>query len=259
MRSSCTIVLPACNGTATVVRRRGPRVEKRAAIRIPPGHSVTLPSVRRGRRNTDDASTVRGAAPGRALPENEFGELAGILSSLDASSSIQLVYVGALLGLLSGAVFLVVRQVLFRTQLEEATKELSEKARTGDATYDEYYELGVLLIRKKLFATALKHLDSAKRQWEGDEEGLAQLYNAMGYAYLQQDKLDSAIEEYKGAIDLRPNYLVAWNNLGDAYKKTKDYESALDAYKVSINIDPSNKVAQEQVTFLKNRVNRLTK
>ena len=92
-----------------------------------------------------------------------MGDLSGILSSLDPSSSIQLVYVGALLGLLSGAVFLVVRQVLFRTQLEEATKELSEKARTGDATYDEYYELGVLLIRKKLFATALKHLDSAKR------------------------------------------------------------------------------------------------
>ena len=105
----------------------------------------------------------------------EMYELAGILSSLDASSSIQLVYVGALLGLLSGAVFLVVRQVLFRTQLEEATKELSEKARTGDATYDEYYELGVLLIRKKLFATALKHLDSAKRAWEGDEEGLSQV------------------------------------------------------------------------------------
>ncbi len=92
-----------------------------------------------------------------------MGDLSGILSSLDPSSSIQLVYVGALLGLLSGAVFLVVRQVFFRTQLEEATKVLSEKARTGDATYDEYYELGVLLIRKKLFATALKHLDSAKR------------------------------------------------------------------------------------------------
>lgn len=193
------------------------------------------------------------------VTENEVGEIAGILSSLDASSSIQLVYVGALLGLLSGAVFLVVRQVFFRTQLEEATKALSEKARTGDATYDEYYELGVLLIRKKLFATALKHLDSAKRAWEGDEEGLAQLYNAMGYAYLQQDKLESAIEEYKGALDLRPNYLVAWNNLGDAYKKTKDYENALDAYKVSLGIDPSNKIAQEQVTFLKNRVNRLTK
>lgn len=163
------------------------------------------------------------------------------------------------MGLLSGAVFLVVRQVLFRTQLEEATKELSEKARTGDATYDEYYELGVLLIRKKLFATALKHLDSAKRSWEGDEEGLSQLYNAMGYAYLQQEKLAEAIEEYQGAVELRPNYVVALNNLGDAYKKSKEYEKSLDAYRKSLAADPGNKIAQEQVTFLSNRVNRLTK
>merc|ERR1712224_1021825 len=188
----------------------------------------------------------------------EMYELAGILSSLDASSSIQLVYVGALLGLLSGAVFLVVRQVLFRTQLEEATKELSAKARTGDATYDEYYELGVLLIRKKLFATALKHLDSAKRSWEGDEEGLAQLYNAMGYAYLQQDKLDSAVAEYLEAVNLRPRYVVAWNNLGDAYKKMKKYEDALEAYETTLGVDPDNKVAKEQFNFLKSRVNRLS-
>ncbi len=59
-------------------------------------------------------------------------------------------------------------------------------------------------------------------------------------------------------MDLRPNYVVAWNNLGDAYRKAKDYENALDAYKVALGVDPSNKVAQEQVTFLKNRVNRLT-
>jgi|ERR1711977_744962 len=195
----------------------------------------------------------------RALHEpDEVAELAGIFSSLDTSGQIQLVYVGVLLGLLSGAVFLVLRQVLYRTKLEEATKDLSEKARTGDATYDEYYELGVLLIRKKLFATALKHLDSAKRSWEGDEEGLAQLYNAMGYAYLQQDKLDSAVAEYLEAVNLRPRYVVAWNNLGDAYKKMKKYEDALEAYETTLGVDPDNKVAKEQFNFLKSRVNRLS-
>ncbi|QDZ19850.1 TPR-like protein [Chloropicon primus] len=250
--------LPRCGLARTEAATRGRPLEAAKASprrRRESSHAVLLG----GKKPRGDVDRRRVRRNALEVTENEIGELAGILSSVDASSSIQLVYVGALLGLLSGAVFLVVRQVLFRTQLEEATKDLSEKARTGDATYDEYYELGVLLIRKKLFATALKHLDSAKRQWEGDEEGLAQLYNAMGYAYLQQDKLESAIEEYKGAIDLRPNYLVAWNNLGDAYKKTKDYENSLEAYNMSIKIDPSNKVAQEQVTFLKDRVSRLTK
>lgn len=64
----------------------------------------------------------------------------------------------------------------------------------------------------------------------------------MGYAYLQQEKLEDAIEEYKGAIELRPNYVVALNNLGDAYKKSKKYEESLEAYRKSLAADPGNKV-----------------
>ena len=243
------IALP--RGSKTFARRTSlspvPALPKRSPT---PTTTTSSSSTRRRRlvrgKEHKERGNVKVSSSVYSHEAENIADLAGILSQLrgvDASSSIQLVYVGALLGLLSGAVFLVVRQVLFRTQLEEATKELSEKARTGDATYDEYYELGVLLIRKKLYATALKHLDSAKRSWEGDEDGLSQLYNAMGYAYLQQEKLESAIEEYKGAIELRPNYIVALNNLGDAYKKTKDYENALQAYTTALNVDPSNKVS----------------
>mmetsp|Transcript_7023 Transcript_7023/g.12889 ORF Transcript_7023/g.12889 Transcript_7023/m.12889 type:complete len:82 (+) Transcript_7023:41-286(+) len=80
----------------------------------------------------------------------------------------------------------------------------------------------------------------------------------MGYAYLQQDKLDSAVAEYLEAVNLRPRYVVAWNNLGDAYKKMKKYEDALEAYETTLGVDPDNKVAKEQFNFLKSRVNRLS-
>ena len=182
-----------------------------------------------------------------------------VLRDLDPASTIQLVYVGSLLGLLSGAAFLVVRQVLFRTKLEEATKELSERARTGEASGDEYYQLGVLLMRKKLYTTALKHLESARGAWDGSDDDLAQVHNALGYAYLQLDKIDEAVDEYKVATTIKPDYTIGWNNLGDAYKRLRDYKAALDAYENALQTDGDNRVALEQVEFLRGRVRRLTK
>lgn len=44
-----------------------------------------------------------------------------------------------------------VRQVLIRRELDELAKVLGEKARTGDATCEDYFELGAVLMRKRLF------------------------------------------------------------------------------------------------------------
>lgn len=102
---------------------------------------------------------------------------------------IQLIYLLSLLGFLSVGAYLVVRQVLIRRELDEAAKALGERIRTGAASCEDFYELGVILTRKKLFTQATKNLEKAKKVWDGDEAELAQVHNALGFCYFQMAKV----------------------------------------------------------------------
>eukprot|EP00889_Picochlorum_renovo_P007783 jgi/Picre1/34813/NNA_002279.t1 len=96
----------------------------------------------------------------------------------------------------------------------------------GFLVVEDYYELGVILLRKKLFTQANSNLKKALKDWdeeEGDEEVLAQVYNALGYSYFNLDRVEDAIKQYTKAVELQPGYLTAWNNLGDVLEKQKRY------------------------------------
>ena len=88
---------------------------------------------------------------------------------------MQLLYLSILLALLSAAAFAVVRQVLVQREMDGRAKDLGELIRTGDAVSEDYFELGVVLARKRLFTQALKNYVKAIKLWQGDETELAQV------------------------------------------------------------------------------------
>lgn len=88
---------------------------------------------------------------------------------------VQLLYLSLLLALLSGAAFAVVRQVLVRREMDERSKVLGELIRTGDATSEDFFELGVVLARKRLYTQALKNYTKAVKLWDGADVELAQV------------------------------------------------------------------------------------
>lgn len=61
-----------------------------------------------------------------------------------------------------------------RRELEEAAKVLGERIRTSDATSEDCFELGAILLRKKLYTQATKNLERAIKLWDGAPEELAQ-------------------------------------------------------------------------------------
>lgn len=172
-------------------------------------------------------------------------------------SSAQLLYLGALLGLVGIASFFVVRQILIRRELESAAKILQERVRTGEALPVEYFELGAVMLRKRFFGLAAKYLEQAIDKWDGDPQDLAQVHNALGFSFVSDDKTDKGIVEYEKAVKLQPGYVVAWNNLGNAYQKKKELSKALKAYEQALFFDPNNKVAREFRDNLKERLDRL--
>jgi tetratricopeptide (TPR) repeat protein len=167
---------------------------------------------------------------------------------------IQLIYLLSLLGFLGFGAYLVVRQVLIRRELDEAAKALGERIRTGEASCEDYYELGVILTRKKLYTQATKNLEKARRAWDGDEGELAQVHNALGFCYQQTGRAQAAADEYERAVALQPGYVTAWNNLGDAYEADRRWRDALRAYESALQYAPDNRVARQRFEFVRQRV-----
>ncbi|CAI9114726.1 OLC1v1015513C1 [Oldenlandia corymbosa var. corymbosa] len=167
---------------------------------------------------------------------------------------IQLTYLLLLLALLGVGSFFVIRQVLVRRELDLSAKELQEQVRSGDASATELFELGAVMLRRKFYPAATKYLLQAIDKWDGDDQDLAQVYNALGVSYVRDEKLDKGIMQFEKAVKLQPGYVTAWNNLGDAYEKKKDFKSALKAFEEALLFDPNNSIARPRREALKNKV-----
>jgi tetratricopeptide (TPR) repeat protein len=203
---------------------------------------------------------------GTGLPA--AAELPNRLADVSAGleTPVQLLYLGALVVLLSGGAFLVVRQVLVRRELESTSKDLGERLRAGTATPADLFELGSVMLRKKVFSQAIRHLEACLAAWEGAPPGSlsaadvdlqAQAHNALGFAFFSLEKVEGAVEQYRAAVALQPGYVTAWNNLGDALEKTKKYEQALKCYEEALAFEPSNGIAGDRARFLRTRLGRV--
>ncbi|KAF6152995.1 hypothetical protein GIB67_021600 [Kingdonia uniflora] len=170
---------------------------------------------------------------------------------------IQLSYLLLLLGLLGAGTFFVIRQVLVRRELDLSAKELQEQVRSGDASATGLFELGAVMLRRKFYPAATKYLQQAIEKWDGDDQDLAQVHNALGVSYVRDEKLEKGIAQFQKAVKIQPGYVTAWNNLGDAYEKKKDLKSALKAFEEALLFDPNNKLARPRRDVLKERVQML--
>ena len=66
------------------------------------------------------------------------------------------------------------------------------------------------------------------------------VYNRLGNAYSNLGFYDSSIEAYKQAIKIKPNEAILYKNLGLAYFWLKQYKEASSAYKQAIRINPDD-------------------
>jgi tetratricopeptide (TPR) repeat protein len=76
----------------------------------------------------------------------------------------------------------------------------------------------------------------------------------LGYVYFAQEQYDLAIRQYKEALKLKPDYVVALNNLGHAYEKKKLTAQALEMYEAALKFAPNNATAKRRAESLRRLV-----
>ncbi len=64
-----------------------------------------------------------------------------------------------------------------------------------------------------------------------------------GFAYLHNNEIDLAINDFKNVIAKYPKYYLAYDNLGLAYQEKKDYRTAIKYHDEAIEINPDNPIA----------------
>ncbi|MGB5636122.1 MAG: tetratricopeptide repeat protein [Waterburya sp.] len=171
------------------------------------------------------------------------------------TENLPIAYISALLIILVFAAIYILREVI-RTRKQESTfSRLQNKLKKEKGTAEEYYELGSLYLDKKLFVQSIALLQKAlKADKNLPEENQALIHNAMGYAYFAQEQYDIAIRQYKNALKLYPEYVIAFNNLGNVYEKKQMIVKAVETYKSALQYDPQNKTAKQRVESLEKRL-----
>ncbi|EDX87744.1 tetratricopeptide repeat domain protein [Synechococcus sp. PCC 7335] len=165
------------------------------------------------------------------------------------------VYLGILFALLSVAAFFVVKQVWITRRSEVTLSNLQTKLTKEKGTALEYYELGSLLLDKKLYAQAAAYLKKALKELPEEEaENAVLVHNALGYSYFAQDQFDLAIRQYNEALKIRPDYVTALNNLGHTYERKQLMPQALETYEKSLATEPANETAKRRADSLRKRL-----
>jgi tetratricopeptide (TPR) repeat protein len=103
------------------------------------------------------------------------------------------------------------------------------------------------MVSKKidLSQTHLPVRETAEDARKHYEEGVAfytrsEPYDPLDYEQKQNQRLKLAVESFKRAISLKPDYYDAYLHLGYSYDGLKNYGLALEAYKEAARLKPSD-------------------
>ncbi len=116
---------------------------------------------------------------------------------------------------------------------------------SGDATtpYETRnlaFAISVKLIEDKFSS---KSVTAIKDSGLEDYINTPMYWNQLGNAYNGAGKHEEAIESYKQAISIDPDFVYAHSNLGVAYGKSGKYKEAIKSYQQTIKIDPDDATA----------------
>lgn len=170
-------------------------------------------------------------------------------------TNLLLIYLVTLLVLLGVAAILVIRQVYKTRRVEGTLNRLQNKLSKEKGTAQEYYELGSLMLDKKLYSQAIIQLKQAVKVLDKeDADKAALIYNALGYSYFAQEQYDLAIRQYKEALGVAPGYVTALNNLGHSYERKQLTVQALESYESALKYEPGNTTAKRRADSLRKRL-----
>lgn len=144
--------------------------------------------------------------------------------------------------------------MLRKGEYAKAEKYLSEAVAMFPDASLALANLGHVYAAQGRFAEALEMF---RRALPGDSApgGLAhEDHNGMGLCLAQLGRLDEAEEQYRKALELKPDYAMPYNDLGNIALTRGDVHKARELYEKALELDPKLLIARENLSRVKVRL-----
>ena len=122
------------------------------------------------------------------------------------------------------------------TMNEAETAEQEKRAEQNRMTAQDYFRRAYKNDDLGKHEEAIEDLNKAIEL----KPDYALAYNNRGIAYNNLGQYDRAIEDYDKAIELNPDYAHAYYNRGYSYDDLKQYDRAIEDYDKAIELDPND-------------------
>lgn len=136
--------------------------------------------------------------------------------------------------------------------VEKRITTLETRLQINDRSSDNFYKLGQIYLRKKIYDKAINLFRQALKYWDvNDKIGLGSLYNTLGFTYFKIKEYEQATYYYTQAIKLLPDYTLALTNLALVYENKQMYKEALKTYSSALFYENENKIAKTRLPVMK--------
>lgn len=137
-------------------------------------------------------------------------------------------------------------------KVEKRLSILESKLQTDNQSSENFYKLGQIYLRKKIYDKAIILFRNSLKYWDqNDKIGLGSLYNTLGFTYFKLKQYEEAVYYYSQAIKLLPDYTLALTNLGLVYENKQMYSDALKIYSDVLTYESKNKIALARLPVVK--------
>lgn len=168
------------------------------------------------------------------------------------TSIFPLIYSAILFLSLASICFYLVGQLKMTQTVEKRITMLETRLQTDERSSDNFYKLGQIYLRKKIYDKAINLFRQSLKYWdENDKIGLGSLYNTLGFTYFKLKEYEQAIYYYSQAIKLLPDYTLALTNLGLVYENKQMYKEAYSTYLNALKYEDDNKIAKTRLPIMK--------